>query len=69
MSEKQSDDKIVKKIIIERIKNMAPNVKIALISYDESGHRGCIIEDAEISKLHGLFFKYLWKSSRDLRNN
>lgn len=38
--------------------------KVALVSYDKDGHRGCIIKDPKISKLHCLFFKYLWKNSK-----
>jgi len=35
MIKEKSQDKLVKKIVIERIKNMAPNVKIALGSRGE----------------------------------
>lgn len=35
MIEEKNKDRLVKKIVIERIKNMAPNVKIALGSKGE----------------------------------
>lgn len=35
MTEDKNKDKLVKKIVIERIRNMAPNVKIALGSKGE----------------------------------
>ena len=39
--------------------------KVALVSCGKDGHRGYIIQDESLSKLHKLFFKYMWKQSKN----